>query len=100
MIRSPRERKEWAAHQVETSQGDYAPTSVLWGAAPPHPPPSAARKPSTERRETKRRRHTASYGICSYIGISDAYMYTSDICTYIHADVHIGDISRAGLGLR
>lgn len=29
--RKPRERKEWAAHQVETSKGDYSPTSVFWG---------------------------------------------------------------------
>jgi len=26
-----RRRKEWAAHQVETSKGDYAPTSIFWG---------------------------------------------------------------------
>ena len=24
-------RKEWAAHQIETSYGDYAPTSITWG---------------------------------------------------------------------
>eukprot|EP01052_Picozoa_sp_SAG31_P035679 SAG31_NODE_4339_length_3340_cov_4.899389_3_plen_576_part_00 len=27
----PVTRKEWAAHQIETSKGDYAPGSIFWG---------------------------------------------------------------------
>eukprot|EP00658_Telonema_sp_P-2_P019127 TRINITY_DN1750_c0_g1_i2.p1 TRINITY_DN1750_c0_g1~~TRINITY_DN1750_c0_g1_i2.p1 ORF type:complete len:307 (+),score=64.31 TRINITY_DN1750_c0_g1_i2:170-1090(+) len=27
----PGPRSEWAAHQIETSKGDYAPTSIVWG---------------------------------------------------------------------
>jgi hypothetical protein len=90
MIRSPRERKEWAAHQVETSQGDYAPTSVLWGAPPPLPQALASPAQNAARPNGGGIRHHTAY---AHISVYRMHICIHPIYVHIYMRMYTSETS-------